>query len=38
MDIAEVKRVSDNLRCSNNNGDMHILLIGECLTGAKRVR
>ena len=38
MDIAEVKRVSGNLRCSNINGDMHTLLIGECLAGAKSVR
>jgi len=38
VDIAEVKRVSGNLRCSNINGDMHTLLIGECLTGAKSVR
>ena len=27
-----------NLRCSNINRDMHTLLIGECLTGAKSVR
>ena len=26
------------LRCSNINGDMHKLLVGECLTGAKSVR
>ena len=37
-DIAEVTRVSGNLRCSNINGDMHTLLIGECLTEAKSVR
>ena len=28
----------ENLRCSNINGAMHILLVGECLTGAKSVR
>jgi len=35
VEIAEVKRV---LRCSNINGAMHKLLVGECLTGAKSVR
>ena len=36
---AEVKRVSrTNLRCSNINGAMHKLLVGECLTGAKSIR
>ena len=29
---------SGNLRCSNINGDMHTLLIGECLTEAKSIR
>ena len=38
ISVAEVKRVSGNLRCSNINGDMHTLLIGKCLTGAKSVR
>ena len=28
----------ENLRCSNINDDMHKLLVGECLTGAKSVR
>ena len=28
----------ENLRCSNINGAMHKLLVGECLTGAKSVR
>jgi len=28
----------ENLRCSNINGAMHILLVGERLTGAKSVR
>ena len=28
----------ENLRCSNINGAMHTLLVGECLTGAKSVR
>ena len=36
--IAEIKRVSKNLRCSNINGAMHKLLVGECLKGAKSVR
>ena len=27
----------ENLRCSNINGAMHTLLVGECLTGAKSV-
>ena len=27
----------ENLRCSNINGAMHKLLVGECLTGAKSV-
>ena len=26
------------IRCSNINGAMHQLLVGECLTGAKSVR
>jgi len=26
------------LRCSNINGAMHNLLVGECLTGAKSLR
>ena len=37
-EIAAVKRVSVNLRCSNINGAMHKLLVSECLTGAKSVR
>ena len=28
----------ENLQCSNINGAMHKLLVGECLTGAKSVR
>ena len=28
----------ENLRCSNINGAMHKLLVGECLTGARSVR
>ena len=28
----------ENLRCSNINGAMHKLLVGECLKGAKSVR
>jgi len=30
-------KYSENLRCSNINGAMHKLLVGECLTEAKSV-
>ena len=36
--LPNVNEFPDNLRCSNINGAMHKLLVGECLTGAKSVR
>ena len=35
---AEIAEFPENLRCSNINGAMHKLLVGECLTGAKSIR
>ena len=34
----KLPKLTENLRCSNINGAMHKLLVGECLTGAKSVR
>ena len=31
----KVNEFPENLRCSNINGAMHTLLVGECLTGAE---
>ena len=36
--MPKLNEFSENLRCSNINGAMHKLLVGECLTGAKSVR
>jgi len=36
--LPKLNEFAENLRCSNINGAMHTLLVGECLTGAKRVR
>ena len=36
--LPKLNEFPENLRCSNINGDMHKLLVGECLTGAKSVR
>ena len=35
--LPKLNEFLENLRCSNINGDMHKLLVGECLTGAKSV-
>ena len=32
--LAKLNEFPENLRCSNINGAMHKLLVGECLTGA----
>ena len=36
--LPKLNAFPENLRCSNINGAMHKLLVGECLTGAKSVR
>ena len=36
--LPKLNQFPENLRCSNINGAMHKLLVGECLTGAKSVR
>jgi len=36
--LPKLNEFPDNLRCSNINGAMHKLLVGECLTGVKSVR
>ena len=36
--LPKLNEFPENLRCSNINGAMHTLLVGECLTGAKSVR
>ena len=36
--LPKLNEFSENLRCSNINGAMLKLLVGECLTGAKSVR
>ena len=36
--LPKLNEFSENLRCSNINGAMHKVLVGECLTGAKSVR
>ena len=36
--LLKLNEFTENLRCSNVNGAMHKLLVGECLTGAKSVR
>ena len=36
--LPKLNEFPENLRCSNMNGAMHKLLVGECLTGAKSVR
>ena len=36
--LPKLNESTENLRCSNINGAMHNLLVGECLTGAKSVR
>ena len=36
--LPKLNEFPENLRCSNINGAMHKLLVGECLTGAKSVR
>ena len=36
--LPKLHEFPENLRCSNINGAMHKLLVGECLTGAKSVR
>ena len=35
--LSKLNEFPENLRCSNINGAMHKLLVGECLTGAKSV-
>ena len=35
--LPKLNEFPENLRCSNINGAMHTLLVGECLTGAKSV-
>ena len=35
--LPKLNEFPENLRCSNINGAMHKLLVGECLTGAKSV-
>jgi len=34
--LPKLKEFPENVRCSNINGAMHKLLVGECLMGAKR--
>ena len=36
--LPKLNEFPENLRCSNINGAMHKLLVGECLMGAKSVR
>ena len=36
--LPKLNEFPENLRCSNINGAMHTILVGECLTGAKSVR
>ena len=36
--LKKLNEFPENLRCSNINGAMHKLLVGECLTRAKSVR
>ena len=36
--LPKLNEFPEKLRCSNINGAMHKLLVGECLTGAKSVR
>jgi len=36
--LPKLNEFLEDLRCSNINGAMHKLLVGECLTGAKSVR
>ena len=36
--LSKLKEFPEKLRCSNINGVMHKLLVGECQTGAKSVR
>ena len=36
--LPKLNEFPENLRCSNINGAMHKLLVGECLTEAKSVR
>ena len=36
--LPKLNEFPEKLRCSNINGAMHNLLVGECLTGAKSVR
>ena len=36
--LPKLNEFPENLRCSNINGAMHKLLVGECLTVAKSVR
>ena len=36
--LPKLNEFPENLRCSNINGAMHNLLVGEYLTGAKSVR
>jgi len=36
--LPKLDEFPQNLRCSNINGAVHKLLVGECLTGAKSVR
>ena len=35
--LSKLNEFPENLRCSNINGAMHKLLVGECLTVAKSV-
>ena len=35
--LSKLNEFPENLQCSNINGAMHKLLVGECLTGAKSV-
>ena len=36
--LPKLNEFPENVRCSNINGAMHKLLVGDCLTGAKSVR
>ena len=36
--LPKLNEFPENLQCSNINGAMHKLLVGECPTGAKSVR
>ena len=35
--MPKLNEFPENLRCSNINGAMHTLLVGECLTNEKRL-